>query len=203
MLKQMILGLLTIVVYTGNVAYAAGDPVAGLQKANLCIRCHGKGGLSTQAKYPVLAGQVPGYITKQLEDFKSGARKFPVMSGMAARLSKQDMINLDAYFSSLPGAQGFVTKADLPLALYGEKIFRGGHKKLNVSPCMACHAPDGKGVMPHFPRLAGQHAAYVEKQLLAFKSSKRTSDNTIMQQIAFLLSEKEIKALAIYVQGLK
>ncbi|HED12224.1 MAG TPA: cytochrome c4 [Gammaproteobacteria bacterium] len=187
----------------GSAAYAAAELTVAPAKAKVCMSCHGQGGRSTRDKYPILAGQVPGYIAKQLADFKSGARKFPIMSGMAAKLSKQDMADLDAYFSSQPGVTGSVKKADLPLALYGEKIFRGGHKKLSVSPCMACHAPDGKGVMPHFPRLAGQHAAYIEKQLFAFKASRRTSDNSIMQEIAFRLSAKEIKALALYVQGIK
>lgn len=203
MVKQMIRILVYVAAFTSGTVYAAGDAAAGRELSDDCAACHGEGGLSTDAQFPILAGQVPGYISKQLADFKNGVRKSEIMSGMAEALSPQDMANLDAFFSSQPGVTGSINRADLPLALIGEKIFRGGREKLSVSPCMACHSPDGKGILPRFPRLAGQHAAYVEKQLLAYKAGNRTNDSMIMQKIAFRLSAKEIRALALYVQGLK
>ncbi|MEJ2059273.1 MAG: cytochrome c [Acidihalobacter sp.] len=80
--------------------HAAGDPVAGKQKAQMCVACHGKGGHSTNPAYPVLAGQYEDYLLRALKEYKSGARKNPIMTSMVASLTDQDMENLAAYFSS-------------------------------------------------------------------------------------------------------
>jgi len=81
-------------------ASAAGDVAAGKAKSASCAACHGANGMSPNPLWPNLAGQHAAYLVKQLEAFKSGARKDPVMSPMAAPLSKQDMENLAAYFAS-------------------------------------------------------------------------------------------------------
>jgi cytochrome c553 len=81
-------------------AGAAGDVAAGKAKSASCAACHGANGMSANPLWPNLAGQHAAYLVKQLEAFKSGARKDPVMSPMAAPLSKQDMENLAAYFAS-------------------------------------------------------------------------------------------------------
>jgi len=79
----------------------AGDAAAGKTKAGMCAACHGSAGISAIPMYPNLAGQKEAYIVKQLKDFKSGARKDPVMAPMAAGLSDADVANVAAYFSSL------------------------------------------------------------------------------------------------------
>lgn len=81
-------------------AQAAGDAKAGKQKARACQVCHGKGGLSTNPTYPILAGQHAKYLVKQLKAFKAGTRKDPIMNGMAAPLSDQDMEDISAFFES-------------------------------------------------------------------------------------------------------
>jgi len=81
-------------------ANAAGDAAAGKSKSAVCMACHGPTGTSSNPMWPNLAGQKAPYLVKQLKDFKSGARKDPVMAPMAAPLSAQDMENLAAYFSS-------------------------------------------------------------------------------------------------------
>lgn len=81
-------------------AWAAGDAAAGKSKSAVCGACHGPDGNSTNAMWPNLAGQKAAYLVKQLKDFKSGARKDPIMAPMAAPLSVQDMENLAAYFTS-------------------------------------------------------------------------------------------------------
>ena len=81
-------------------AAAAGDAAAGKAKAAVCGACHGPDGNSPNPLWPNLAGQKPAYIVKQLKDFKSGARKDPVMAPMAVPLSPQDMENLAAFFAS-------------------------------------------------------------------------------------------------------
>ena len=81
-------------------AGAAGDAAAGKSKSTTCTACHGPDGNSTNPQWPKLAGQHAPYMVKQLKDFKSGARKDPVMSPMAAPLSPQDMEDLSAYYAS-------------------------------------------------------------------------------------------------------
>jgi cytochrome c553 len=202
-MKKLIFVCMSMVLATPiltNSAFAVGNAAAGKPKAAACVACHGPNGNSTIPTYPKLASQNPGYIAKQLADFKSGKRKNAIMLGMAAGLSKTDMANVGAYF----GEQKMTTvgATNEKLALEGEKIYRGGITKMGVGACMGCHGPSGKGINPNFPAVSGQHAAYTEAQLLAFKNGTRTNDNKVMQDIAFRMSEQQIKAVAMYMQGL-
>jgi cytochrome c553 len=81
--------------------FAGGDAAAGKTKSGMCAACHGAAGISAIPMYPNLAGQKEAYLAKQLKDFKSGARKDPVMAPMAAGLSDEDVANVAAYFASL------------------------------------------------------------------------------------------------------
>ncbi len=189
-------------VYASGPAVAAGDPAAGKKKAAACASCHGPDGNSPNPEWPKLASQHARYIVKQLKDFKEGRRKNSLMSPMAAPLSDQDREDLAAYFASQPISPG---EADPKLVKLGEKIWRGGNKKTGVSACMACHAPNGVGnPQANFPRLAGQHAKYVEIQLKAFRSGERANDaGKMMRNIAAKMTDEEIAAVASYVQGLR
>lgn len=102
MSAKTITGLLvmTTVLLTTGVVQAAGSIGAGKEKARACQVCHGKGGHSKNPTYPVLAGQHAKYIVKQLKAFRAGTRKDPIMNGMAAPLSDQDMADIAAYFES-------------------------------------------------------------------------------------------------------
>ena len=182
-------------------AVGAGDVNAGKAKAGVCAGCHGADGNGGgDPTWPKLAGQHEEYLVSQLEAFKSGKRKDPMMSPMAAPLSKEDMRNLAAYFSSLstkPGAAQSQT-----LAQKGERIYRGGNAKMGVSACMSCHGPSGHGIPPRFPRISSQSAAYTEKQLFLFRSDKRPSDAEVMTRIAQRMTDAEIKAVSEYMAGL-
>jgi len=186
-------------IFTSN-AFAVGNAAAGQAKAGVCVGCHGVGGNSVNPAWPKLAGQHAGYIAKQLGDFKGGKRMEPMMLGMVAGLSKTDMENLGAFFSEQKMTT--VGATDKALAEEGELIYRGGITKTGVGACMGCHGPSGKGIAPHYPSVSGQHAAYTEKQLLAFKKGDRANDNKVMQGIAFRMSEHQIKAVSAYMQGL-
>jgi cytochrome c553 len=180
---------------------ADGNIAAGQAKAAMCAACHGADGNGgADPTWPKLAGQDADYIAKQLADFKTGRRKNPIMSGMAAPLSTADMKNLGAYFASLKTKPG--AAKDAQLAKLGEKIYRGGNAKTGVSACMSCHGPSGHGIPPRFPKVSGQNAAYTQNQLLAFKAGTRTNDSEIMTRIAFRMSEQEIKAVTEYMAGL-
>ncbi|MGA9853058.1 MAG: c-type cytochrome [Gammaproteobacteria bacterium] len=175
-----------------------GNAVAGQKKAATCAACHGADGNSVSSQFPKLAGQNADYIVRELQRFKSGERKNPIMAGMAAPLSDQDMQDLAAWFSSQTVTPG---EADPGLVKTGEAIYRGGDKDTGVPACLACHGPDGAGNGPMWiPALAGQHADYVVSQLQAFASSQRSSP--MMDTIAARLTPDQMKAVASYVQGL-
>lgn len=188
-----------------GLAHAAtmGDPDAGKAKSQTCAACHGADGISTSPEYPNLAGQVRGYISTQLAHFKSGARANAIMQGMVSGLSEQDMADLDAYFSSLPGKQGAVPEDKAEAAKRGGRLFRGGDQSLNIAACMGCHGPSGEGIPTRFPRVAGQKQQYLVTQLQAFKSGDRQSDGEIMNDIAFLLSQKQMEDLAAFMHAVK
>ncbi len=200
-LKVLTVSLALALAMSSHSTAQSGDAEAGKQKSLTCVACHGADGNSLVAQFPKLAGQVPGYITQQLMSFKSGERASPIMSGIVGTLSEQDMANLDAYYSSQKITSGSITPEQEQDARAGEAIFRGGIAEFQVPACMACHGPSGSGIPPNFPRLAGQHADYIETQLLAFKTKQRV--NPIMNPIAFPLSEQQIKQLALYISALK
>lgn len=96
--------LLAVALAASAPAWSAGDAAAGKTKSATCVACHGEGGAKPiMAIYPILAGQHADYLAKALQDYKTGARKDPVMAGMAAPLTEQDMQDLAAYFASQPG----------------------------------------------------------------------------------------------------
>jgi len=189
-------------VFSVSPTFAAGDAASGKAKAAMCASCHGADGNSVNPDWPKLAGQHANYLVKQLEDFKKGTeRSNPLMAGMVASLTKTDMENLAAYFSTQKSTYG---KADPALVDLGEKIYRGGNKTTGVPACMACHGPNGAGnPQANFPALSGQHAKYVATQLKAFRDGQRSNDaGAMMRNIAAKMTDQEIEAVASYVQGL-
>lgn len=178
------------------------DPAKAQQiVTTICVGCHGVDGNSPAAANPKLASQHADYISKQLAEFKSGQRMNPIMMGMSAGLSPQDMKNLAAHYS---GQKLVPTAAkDKALAAQGEKIYRGGIAALGVPACTGCHGPAGAGLPAQFPRLAGQHGEYIEAQLKTFRTAERANDpGKMMQGVAMKMSDKDIKAVAEYITGL-
>jgi cytochrome c553 len=184
-------------------AYAAGDAAKGATTATtVCAACHAADGNSVMAANPKLAGQHPEYLAKQLANFKSGDRKNPVMTGMAAMLTDEDVANVSAYFSSQK-AKGGAAKANGSGSL-GEKIYKGGVAGSGVPACASCHSPNGAGIPVQFPRLAGQHAEYTVNQLKAFRAGERANDAaSMMRMVAAKMTDAEVAAVADYIQGLK
>lgn len=184
-------------------ANAAGDVAKATPiVTQVCSACHGVDGNSMVPLYPKLAGQHPEYITKQLTNFKAGDRKNPVMSGMVATLTPEDMVNLGAYFGAQT-AKGGAAKSN-GAGSVGEKIYRGGIPGIGVPACASCHGPTGAGVPVQFPRLAGQHADYIAAQLKAFRSGERANDGAkMMRMVAAKLSDQDVAAVADYIQGLR
>lgn len=192
----------TFALLGSTAALAAGDATAGQQQSAACAACHGADGNSANGEWPKLAGQNAVYLVKQLQDFKAGRRANPIMSGMAAPLSDQDMENLAAFYAAQQPAPG---KADPELVEKGKAIYLAGNLNSGLAACTACHGANGKGnPAAGFPAVAGQHAQYTETQLKSFRAMQRGNDpGQMMRNIAAKMSDDEIKAVASFMQGLQ
>ncbi|MGG2398498.1 c-type cytochrome [Pseudomonas sp. SH1-B] len=200
-MNKVLVSLLLTLGLTG-VAQAAGDAEAGQGKVAVCGACHGADGNSPAPNFPKLAGQGERYLLKQLHDIKSGNRQVVEMTGMLDNLSDQDLEDIAAYFSSQKMSVG---AADPKLVERGEALFRGGKLEEGMPACTGCHSPNGAGLAAaSFPKLGGQHAQYVAKQLTDFREGNRTNDGDamIMRAIAAKLSNKDIEAVSSFIQGL-
>ncbi|MES2509677.1 MAG: c-type cytochrome [Pseudomonadota bacterium] len=168
--------------------------------AAVCAACHGADGNSGTPVNPKLAQQHPEYLVKQLQEFKSGKRKNAVMQGFASALSDADMKNISYWAASQKGKPGFAKDKDL-VAL-GERIYKGGVSDRQIAACAGCHSPNGAGIPAQYPRLGGQHADYVAAQLTTFRDGGR-QNSLQMSQVAAKLNDREIRALADYIAGLR
>ena len=185
----------------------AAEPAAKADSADqivskVCSACHASDGNSATPANPILAGQHAEYIAKQLANFKSGERKNPVMLGMSATLSPDDMKKLGEYFQQQKAKPR--TAKDPELVKVGQQIYRGGVMAKGIAACTSCHGPSGAGIPAQYPRIAGQHAEYTTSQLVSFRSGERANDpNKMMRAVAAKLSDAEIKAVAEYIAGLR
>lgn len=168
--------------------------------AATCVNCHGADGNSSTPAYPKLAQQHPEYLVKQLQEFKSGKRNNSAMKGIASALSDEDMKNIAYWVSSQKAKPGFAK--DKVSVTLGERIYRGGIADRQVPACAGCHSPNGAGIPSQYPRLSGQHADYAVAQLTAFRDDVR-KNSTQMTQVAAKLNDREIKAVADYIAGLR
>jgi cytochrome c553 len=182
--------------------------------SQVCAACHGVEGVSVAPANPHLAGQIPEYVAVQLDHFKTGLRKNPIMMAMAANLTPDEARGIGAYFATKKPKPG--AARDKALAELGQKIYRGGNAKTGVPPCSSCHLPTGAGLPAQYPRLAGQFADYTYAQLQLFAKGERggemktadgkTLEDTrghVMANVASKLSDREMRAVAEYISGLR
>jgi cytochrome c553 len=186
-----------------SLAAAAGD-APDLERGRqigsaVCAACHGADGNSTIAANPKLAGQSADYIAAQLAAFKAGTRPSPIMQGMAAPLTPEDMRAVGAYFQSQKPAPAFAR--DKALAQRGQQLWRAGNKAQGVPACSGCHGAAGHGIPAQYPRLAGQHPELVLGWLKAYATGERP--NQVMGPVAAKLSENDMRAAAEYISGLR
>ena len=209
MIKRSLL-LSSLLLVAGSLQAQA--PAPDLDKAKqtaetLCAACHMADGNSQLAANPKIAGQHEDYLFKQLREFKGWngnppVRENAIMGGMVAGLEEADMRALAKYFSSFE-LQPEPAK-NLETIELGQQIWRAGIASKGVPACAGCHGPAGAGVPAQYPRLAGQYAEYTDLQLKNFRSEERSNDpEKMMRAIADKLSDKQIKALADYVAGLR
>ena len=182
---------------SGEALYSNGDVSRGVVA---CVSCHGANGKSASGTWPKLAAQHAAYTAKQLKNFKDGSRANPIMMGMAATLTEQDMNNIAAFLSKQAPSQGVAQNKDT--IELGQSIYRGGIASKGVPACAACHSPNGAGIPAQYPRLGGQWAEYSNAQLLAFREGTR-KNSPQMAIVAARLSDQEMKAVADYMAGLR
>lgn len=181
---------------------ADGDAAAGKLASQVCSSCHGPGGDSTSPTFPKLAGQQQAYLAIQIRAFKEArARNEPeaheYMLGMAALIDDATVDALARYFSRQRPPAG--QPGDPVLIATGRQLYEQGAPDRKVAACASCHGKDaaGNGI---FPRLAGQHAAYVIHQIKAIQAQLR--DSPVMHGIVKDLTPNEVAAVAAYVQSL-
>jgi len=198
-------GLMALV-YASTAAAAASAPLPkpdlerGKQIATtVCAACHGADGKSVASANPHLAGQHGDYIAAQLAAFKSGARPSPIMQGMAAGLTPEDMLSVGAYFESQKPVLALAR--DKALAMRGQQVWRAGVKGAGVAPCSGCHGVAGHGIPSQYPRLAGQYPELSLGWLKAYATGSRP--HPVMGLIASRLSENDMRAVSEYISGLR
>ena len=201
-----------VLAFSAVTAFAAGpapaatapnvkpDVVKGQASFAVCASCHAADGNSGTPVNPKLAQQHPEYLVKQLQEFKSGKRANAVMAGFAAGLSEDDMKNIAFWLASQKAKAGFAK--DKELVALGERIYRGGIQDRQIAACAGCHNPTGAGIPAQYPRLSGQHAEYTAIQLTSFRDGVR-KNSLQMNQVAAKLNDREIRALADYIAGLR
>ena len=200
-IKALALGLGLAALGTSPFARAEGDPAAGKKKAETCSGCHGEDGNSNAPIFPKLAGQHAGYLSKQLQEFRSQSRGESTMAAIAKLLSDEDIADLGAWFAS---SAVHIEEEEGDFSA-GERLYRSGNLAKGVPACSACHGPHGEGNgEAGFPALRGQHSAYVAKVLREFKAGERRNDqNQMMRDIAAKLSDEDIGAVSDFVSVLK
>ena len=205
----MKIAALTIIgaVMVGTV-HIAGAQTTGteIQKAaeeravNLCSTCHGPRGISRSPEFPILAGQNRAYLEAQIDAFKKKTRSekdaHDFMWGIAGSLPEPIVAGIANYYASQPAALGRLE--DPSLVAKGKELFDRGVLDRGIPACASCHGANAEGVA-EFPRLAGQHAKYVVKQLNYIQSLVRAAP--VMHGIVKDLTPAEIQAVALYVQS--
>jgi len=188
-----------------------GHADKGQVVAEACKACHGQRGEGIPAEtkdgevlpaVPALAGQIANYTYKQLRDYLNDDRENESMTGIAKSLSEQDAADVAAWYASISLPK---SKAEEPkVSAAAELLVKEGDGKRILPPCFVCHGANGEGEKMDIPSLAGQHADYFERTLLAYKNGQRHNDiYSRMRLISKQLSDAEIKVLADYYQDLR
>jgi len=198
----------SVLAVVGGTAQAAGNAKAGLEKSAMCAGCHGEQGFAIAPNFPNLAGQRPGYLVKQIEDFQNNHRYNDTMSPMAqAVASKEDLFDIAAYFAAQKPMKAMDAGSDSKAVKMGEGVYEKGNEKTGLYGCVNCHGPKGRGKSPTnqiFPVIGGQNKDYLVNQLKNFKSGDRKNDPaSMMMDVAKRMTDAEIDAVAEYLSTIE
>jgi cytochrome c553 len=228
-MKKKLLALSLALAFTSTsvILHAEGNISSGKEKAAACVSCHGDNGNSLVSSFPKLAQQHSSYLIKQLQAFKNGTRKNPMMSSIAMGLSDEDMFDIAAYYAEQevsanqlpvldhdddekPATANDEKKIDgnaklQAIIAQGSDLYRNGDLPREVSACIACHGPFGEGNKPAgYPLLKSQHADYLIKTLTDFKTDARSNNpENIMHMTAKKMTDEEIKAVSYRISMMK
>jgi cytochrome c553 len=193
-MRSALMGSLLALMICVPLAHAA-DIAAGKAKAELCVGCHGEGGISQIENIPSLAAQPDQFIQWQLVFFRAGTRKNEQMQPIVEQLSNEDIRNLGAYYASLEPPKAPKPDENPDLSKKGAQAAAGRR-------CASCHTDSYAGTKG-VARVAGQREEYLVKALREYKSGVRSGGAmAAMTDVAYSLSEEEIEALAHYLAHL-
>jgi cytochrome c553 len=184
----------------------ANPQVSGVTLAQqVCSTCHGVTGNSISPNFPRLAGQQPTYLSAQMQGFKNHSRSDPAgfeyMWGLSRSLTDEQIAGLAAYYAAQKPTPQPPEGAPERLAA-GQAVFSGGVPEKGVPACASCHGPSAEG-MATFPRLAGQHADYLVKQLVVFQRTDERPEGSIMKTVAHEMTPQNVTDVAAYLQSLR
>ena len=192
---------LTMTSVLANRASSADLTPAQAMAGDVCEKCHGPNGTSSSPLFPRIAGQKRDYIDAQLKAFRDHSRGDPqaraFMWGIAGPLSDKQIAMMADYYAALPPTPGTHSANTADLAA-GKALYEEGDSKRDIPACVTCHGPNGEGI-ESFPRLGGQHFAYLVRQLHAFHGILRESE--IMDENAKALDENDINVIADYLSS--
>ena len=181
-------------------APAAGVQDTMAQRMQACVVCHGKEGRATNAGYfPRIAGKPAGYLFNQLQNFKSGRRRYEAMNHLVQHLSDDYLRDIATYFSQLdlsyPAAQP--TKLTTGERQLAEQLVLHGAPDRRLPACVSCHGQQMAGMLPATPGLLTLPADYLMAQLGAWRTGQRQArEPDCMAQVAKRLSIQEVAAMA-------
>jgi cytochrome c553 len=169
-----------------------------------CAQCHAFNGASDgSGAFPRIAGQSVYYLAKQLNDFVSGVRDNAVMSPIAKALTPEDVADVAAYFANLHTPFLPLASPNTALITQGEELAKVGNEARGIQACNNCHGPEGAGEPPAIPYLAGQYTSYITLELRMWQRGFRKNSPDQMAEVAKLLNEQEIAAVAAYYQKVR
>ena len=183
-----------------------GAMIAAQGTANVpaCAQCHAFNGASDgSGAFPRLTGQSPAYLVEQMRDFASSRRDSAIMSPIAKQLSASELLDVSSYFAASDGPFPPLARADAATIKRGAQLAREGDEAKGLQACNSCHGPDGAGLPPRIPYLAGQYADYINLALNMWKMGFRKNSPEAMKQVASKLDDRDIAAVAAFYQQVR
>jgi len=161
----------------------------GAELSQACTKCHGVDGVSPELEQFTLTGQNPVYLLKQIDRYATGERRGPLMQRIFENMSAKDRINIAVYYSSLKRTDAAST-------------FLSPGKELYEAQCATCHGENALG-NESTPRLAGQHAEFINQAVARYRDKAGPRIDPLMAASIVNLKELQIRAIALYLTGLR
>jgi cytochrome c553 len=193
---SVMLGFLLVLIVAGG-AFAGPLDTPGATKAITCSACHGMGGQSPSNTMPILAGILPAYFKKAIEDYATGKRPSPEMEPYAKMVRVLGVDEVAGYFAAQK-------REPTPIRADAAAVQRG---QAAAAQCAVCHGPDGRGDPAKvIPDLRGQPPGYLRSQMLLFKTDKRSPGDPALKALKALMAtipDQTLDDLAAYFSSVR